>query len=90
MAIEATDMNLSVGSLNVPAESADDIVPSNTDELIHVSRGIYVGVTGNIKIKTLKGSIVTFVAVPAGTILPVRARQVFVTGTTSSSLIALW
>ena len=54
-----------------------------------VGRGIYVGVGGDIKVTTVDGDTVTFVAVPQGVILPVRAKRIFATGTTAASLVLL-
>lgn len=44
---------------------------------------------GNVKIETLNGTAITFTDVPIGTILPVWARKVFSTGTTSTALVGL-
>lgn len=65
------------------------VTPSDTQKLSNPSV-IYVGVTGNVKVLTAQGDTVTFVGVPAGGIVPVQAIQVFSTGTTASSLIAIY
>ena len=52
---------------------------------------IYVGGTGgDVAVITIGGDSVTFIAVPTGTILPVQVRQIPVTGSSPSNLIALW
>jgi len=33
---------------------------------------------------------VTFTGVPVGTLLPIRATRVYSTGTTASTILALW
>lgn len=76
--------------LDSPAEDGFAITPDATAPLPHgTCRAIYVGVTGNIALVTSRGSSVTFSNVPVG-IFPVRAAAVRVSGTTATSLIALY
>lgn len=75
--------------LESPAEYGAAITPHDTNELPFYTRGIYVGGVGNVKVITSGGSTITFVAVPVGTILPVRAKIVH-TDTTATNLVALW
>lgn len=72
------------------------VTPSNTDPIPSISGGeinegncLYIGVTGDVKVKTIGGDEVTFKAVPAGTILQVKVVQVFSTGTTATNILAL-
>jgi hypothetical protein len=54
-------------------------------------RGIYVGGQGDVRVRFPRtNDIVTFSAVPAGTILPVFADMVYETGTSASSLVGLY
>jgi len=49
---------------------------------------IYVGTTGNVAVMPKEGGVaVTFIAVPAGAVIPVRCVQVLSTGTTATSLV---
>lgn len=51
---------------------------------------VYVGVAGNVAIVPAgSDAAVTFAGVAAGTVIPCKAKAVFNTGTTASSLIAL-
>lgn len=51
---------------------------------------LYVGGTGNVAVvDALGGASVIFTAVPAGTVLPVRVRQVLSTGTTATALVGV-
>lgn len=53
------------------------------------SRGIYVGGTGDLVVKDANGGVaVTFKAVPAGTILPIRVSFVMA-ATTATDIVAL-
>lgn len=70
--------------------SADEIVPHDTNELPINTKAIYVGGTGNITMKTPAGNTVVFATIPAGTILPVKANIVLATGTTATTLVALY
>ena len=50
---------------------------------------LYVGVAGNLKVKTAAGNVLTLVAAPAG-FLPVQVTRVYATGTAATDIIALW
>lgn len=75
--------------MNAPASDAFDIVPDDGQDLPFVTRGLYVGGTGNVRLVTLEGSTTTFKNLSAGTVLPVSASRVLATGTTVSDLIGL-
>ena len=51
---------------------------------------LYVGGSGNIKLTTSSGSILTFNGLNAGTFVPVQTIKVFSTGTDATNIIALW
>jgi hypothetical protein len=77
--------------LSDPASNLAAIVPNDTTPLPWVTRFIYVGVTGDIVlVANGNGVTVTLKAVPAGAIIPVRAKLVKATGTTATNLVALW
>jgi len=50
---------------------------------------LYVGVAGDLKVKTASEDVVTFIAAPAG-FHPVQVVKVFATGTTATNIVALW
>jgi|KBSMisStaDraftv2_1062788.scaffolds.fasta_scaffold01050_19 hypothetical protein len=80
----------------VPAHDAVVVVP-NDNTVIPVTRGLYVGVSGNITVRMIDqavpynttGNTVTFTAVPVG-ILPVQVDKILSSGTTASSILALY
>jgi len=76
--------------LESPADNAAAISPSNSTDLQNVTRGIYVGGSGTVRLITVQGETVSFAGLVAGTILPVRATRVTATGTTATDLVALW
>lgn len=72
-----------------PAESANAIVPDDSNDLTVIPRAIYVGVTGDIHCTLLNdSSAVIFTAVPIG-IWPFRVKRVYATGTSASGIIGL-
>ena len=72
---------VSRGSIPVASDSLDLPVDG---------RGLYVGVTGNVKIRTPANVDITFVALAAGVIHPIEVRRVFSTGTTATDLLVLY
>ena len=79
-----------MGVYDDPAPNFAAITPHDTNELPSRTRGIYCGGgDGDVVVKDEDGNTVTFVGPPAGMILPVRTKIV-TTGTTCSSLVALW
>lgn len=67
------------------------ITPSDADTFSEPV-SVYVGVAGNVAVIPGNGvgGSVTFVGVPAGSVLPCQVRTVLATGTTASSLVAIY
>jgi hypothetical protein len=75
-------------NLDSPARSGFAIVPSDTDELVTVTRKIWVGTGGNLTVIFEKDSTpVTFLNVPNGTELNIMVKKVMFTDTDASGLI---
>ena len=72
----------------VSAHGAVAITPSDAT-IFPVCRGIYVGVAGNIALRTADQQTVTLVAVANG-ILAFQADMVLSTGTTATDMFALY
>jgi len=85
----ADDFETHAPGLSSPVSSGEDITPSDSSELAHFTRVIYVGGEGDVRVKLLSGDDVTLVSVPAGAMYPIRVRQVFSTGTTASNIVGL-
>ena len=77
------------GGFEAPAGDAAAVTP-NDSTTMNATRGLYVGSGGNISVDMMQGGAVTFTAVPTGVILPVRVVKVNSTGTTASSILALY
>jgi len=76
--------------LSAPAYNAAVVTPSDTVDLTDVSRSIYVGGAGNITLVTAGGQTVLFSAIPAGTVLNIRASRIKATATTATLIVAMW
>ena len=82
------------------AGSAAAVTPSDTADIPSVSTTpgagknngcvLYVGGSGNVRVKTIGGDEVTFVGISSGQFIPVQVLQVFATGTTATNIVALW
>ncbi len=64
-----------------PAGNAFAITPHDTNELAFVTRGLYLGVSGDVAVTTSNGDEVTFLNMAAGIIHPLRVKIVKDTGT---------
>ena len=71
-----------------PADYGFEITPSNSVDLVRVTRAIYATGAGVIKWHNRAGDEQHAVAA-AGQIIPIRARRVLATGTTATGLVGL-
>ena len=78
-----------VAGLTAPATEPQPVVPSDSAELAAVTRALYVGQTGNVRVRLVSGAAVTFANMQGGVLYPIRVRQVFATGTTAADLVGL-
>jgi len=73
-----------------PGTGVVAVTPSDATDLTG-ARALYVGGTGDVAVRCIftSTSTVTFVAVPAGTILPLRVTRVMA-ATTATSIVAIY
>lgn len=72
------------------AKDAKAVTPSDTVSM-ECGRALYVGGAGDLTVVMREESnVVTFAAVPAGTVLPMQVRRVNATGTTATNIVALY
>lgn len=76
--------------LDSPCDDGVAVTPSDVTNLTTYGRCLYVGSAGNVALVTPLGTVLTFVGVPAGTVLPWRVKRVNSTNTTAGSLVAGW
>jgi hypothetical protein len=76
-------------SLTGPAVEGSAIVPSDQSVLPQPTRALYIGASGDLRVVLLGGDTLTFKAVPAGSVLPVRVSAVLATGTTATDILGL-
>lgn len=67
---------------------ASDATPDGADVAVSAD-ALYIGEAGNVAVTMAYGGDVTFMAVPAGTVLPVSVTAVLDTGTTAGDIIAM-
>ena len=74
-----------------PASAAFVVSPSDSVNFPVMARGLYIGGIGNVVVKCGRddSTVITFTAVPAGTILPVNAWRVNLTSTTATNIVGL-
>lgn len=73
-----------------PCEFGAAITPNDSTDLTVTSRAIYVGGGGDIALITKGGSTITLAGAAAGSVIPIRAVRIKATGTTATSLVAIW
>ena len=70
-----------------PAQDLKDVAASNTvNDTNGPFRALIVGVAGDVKVTTLRGSDVVYPALVAGVIHPICCKRVWVTGTTATGI----
>ena len=75
--------------LESPATRLNAVIPDDATDLAFASRALNVGASGYVRVTTTDGDIAT-VFVSAGAAFPVRARRVWSTGTTATSIVAMF
>ncbi|MFK7699655.1 spike base protein, RCAP_Rcc01079 family [Pseudomonas caspiana] len=73
--------------LNSPISFVFAIAPDDASDLPEITRALYIGGAGNIRLVARDGGTVTYANVPAGSRLPIRASRVLATGTTATNII---
>ncbi len=80
------------GNFAAPADQGAAVTPSDTVNLTTQSRALYVGGAGNVSV-VMGGpdaNVLTFIAVPAGALLPLIVSRVNATLTTATNIVAVY
>lgn len=73
-----------------PARGLMAITPADGTELSVVPKALFVGTGGNLRLRCVEdGAPVVLKNVASGQILPLRACQVYATGTSAADIVAL-
>lgn len=72
---------------SLTADTAATVTPSDTGP--NVFTRLYIGGAGNVAVVTEAGNTVTFTAVPVGTHLDIRVKQILATGTTATNIVGM-
>lgn len=80
-----------VDGVTAPATRGAAVAPHDQNALAQVPKALFVGTGGDLVLRGMNDSTdVTFRNVPAGSVLPYRARFVRATGTTAANIVALY
>ena len=75
----------------VSAHRASAVTTSDSTVFAQPTRALYIGAAGNITVDMADGGTsVLFVGVQGGTLLPIQVTRVYATGTTATSIVALY
>lgn len=78
-------------SIDGPANSAVAVTPHDSNDLATVARGLYVGVSGDVKVDMLgTGTAIVFTGLVAGVVHPLRVTRVYSTDTTATNIVAVY
>lgn len=76
--------------LTSPYNDGAAVTPSDSTDLVNITRALYVGSQGNLTVRMAgSGNDVTFY-MDKHDLLPIRVVRVLATGTTCSNIVALW
>lgn len=73
---------------DMPCQHFEAVTPSDSDELVHVARKLYIGGAGNISVVGRGDTAAVVIAVTAGQILEGFFRKVTAAGTTATGIVA--
>lgn len=67
------------------------VTPDNSNDLVGgATRGLYVGVAGDVNVDMADGGTVLFVAMAAGIVHPISVKRVRVASTDAESIVAIY
>ena len=90
--IDETTLLLNADIFTATADNYIVYQASSQNTIGNPGCNLYVGGAGNVKVTTIGQDIITFTAVPVGTVLPVQVIKVHSvdSGTTATLINALW
>lgn len=83
--------NVVPDAVSDPVRSMAAVTPGDGTVLAKVTRGLWVGVGGNVAVLCADDTVaVTLANVPSGTLLPLRVTKVMATNTTATTIVAMF
>lgn len=80
-----------VDGVSAPATQAVAVTPHDVNALANIPKALFVSVAGDLVMRGVNDTAdATFKNLPAGSVLPFRAKFVRATGTTASAILALY
>lgn len=76
--------------LHSPYVGGAAVTPNDSADLAELTRAVWVGGTGDLKVTFQDGSTVVLQTVPAGSLLPIRVSRIFASGTTATLIAAIY
>lgn len=74
-----------------PISSAVAVTPNNGTTFTTICRALYIGSDGNVTVDVQNGGTnLAFTGAKAGSILPIRVKRVYSTGTSSTGIVCLY
>ncbi|MXU64187.1 spike base protein, RCAP_Rcc01079 family [Oceanomicrobium pacificus] len=77
-------------NLTAPPQNALAVVPDDATDLPWITRALYVGGGGDLRVRMQDGTDVTLANASAGTQYALRVERVLATGTTATDIVAMW
>lgn len=65
-------------------------VTLNDSTVIPVTRAVFVGTGGHLKVTMVSGDVVTFKNIPSGTVLPIQITSAWAAVTSAADVVALY
>ncbi|TGV26342.1 hypothetical protein [Mesorhizobium sp. M4B.F.Ca.ET.143.01.1.1] len=72
-----------------PITACNATAVTKSDSTAVLFNAVYVGGTGDLALRPVNGTAVTFSGVPAGTIIPLKCDRVMSTNTTATNIVGL-
>jgi hypothetical protein len=83
------DFQSYISNLQSPLSRAEAVTPDDANDLTHLTRAIYLGTGGTVKLSLEDGTAVTFTDMAAGW-HPLRVARVWDTGTSAADIVGCW
>lgn len=77
----------------VSSSGATSVTPSDTADLANVTNRVYVGTGGTMRVtfaRQADGQFINFANLPAGAVLEIQVKRIWLTGTGATGIVAMW